>query len=230
MHTLQVLYEDKEFLALDKPAGLNSVILNSGGDSLAALLIAKYPKLAEVALKPEDAGLLQRLDRETSGVIVAAKNREAWIKAREVLQGEGVSKTYLALVEGKAKENFEIECYLGSPHRGAKKVKVYTCKPAKKTRALHAHSSFELVSFNQDKNCSLLCVRLSSGRRHQVRAHAAWAGHPLIGDMLYGSTRKLNEVLSGSSREFFLHAQSVEFKNPFTESTLRIEAPTSATI
>ncbi len=212
MQALQFLYEDTDIFAVYKPAGLHSVRLpNGGGLSLADLLLAHDPELRSAARTPEDAGLVQRLDLETSGVVLGAKNRVTWEKLFGALREGAITKHYVALVEGRVDTQREFASYLGSPHRGAKKVKVYLSEPATSVRALYGSTLIQPISYDTVRNETLVRVTASPARRHQVRAHLAYLGHPLVGDTLYGARSALSDA-----RTFFLHAELVSFHHPVT--------------
>lgn len=223
-----IIKESKNYLFINKPSGIHSTRLpEGGGESLADLLLKNNPEAESISEKPEDAGLIQRLDFETSGVIVAAKNREAWLKGREILNDEELKKSYLILVEGIFPKKEFAETYLGTPNRGAKKIKIYKSKPAKSARALLGRTEFELVTPLPDKNASLVRATCHRAHRHQVRAHAAFLGFPLLGDVLYGSSKELKEVEVTEQRQFFLHAERVAFNDPITGESYDVVANAS---
>lgn len=223
-------------LVINKPACIHSASLPKAKDknpSIADLLRSVYPALENVSTKPEDAGLLNRLDFETSGILLAAKTKESWLAMKRLLLDGSISKSYLALVEGKVQKKMMLQTYLGHHLRNAKKVKVYQTKPRGKVRALPAKTSFELVTYFQKLDVSLIRVFASPARRHQIRAHADFLKHALIGDVLYGSKRPLSSVVNTPLKNgqklppFFLHAETVAFKHPTTKKLVRIVAPVS---
>lgn len=222
--SLQFLYNDAHLFAVYKPAGIHSVRLPSGGgESIADALAALYPHLESVSRSPLDAGLVQRLDHETSGVLLGAKTPEAWQKLFAALTAGEITKSYVALVEGHFSSPVSFESYIGSPNRGAAKSKIYEREPLAKARALWGSTTFAPMDYKATHDASLVQASASSARRHQIRAHAAHVGYPLIGDKLYGSTRSLGSMCV-SPREFFLHAWKVSFIHPFTHEPLKIES------
>jgi 23S rRNA pseudouridine1911/1915/1917 synthase len=226
---LDIIFQNKNYIFINKPAGIHSTQLpKGGGSSLADLLIQSNPQAWEIAAKPEDAGLLNRLDFETSGVIVAAKSRAAWLAGRDLFKSEALKKTYLVIIEGDFKEPQYVENYLGTPNRGAKKIKVYKSKPAKAARALLAQTEFEPLGYDSARDCSLVRVVCPKAQRHQVRAHSAFLGFPLLGDELYGATRKFAAVYSGETRQFMLHAEKLQFVDPLSGDLLSVQAPLPA--
>lgn len=194
--------------------------------SAAAQLLEKDPARAKVSTRPDDAGLVNRLDQGTSGILLAAKTRSVWLKLREMIQEGAIQKTYLALVEGELAADNEVENYIGSPNRGASKVRVYEKKPPKKQRALPAQTKFHPLLLDARRQATMLEVSAPSARRHQIRAHAAYLGHPLVGDTLYGSSRLLRDILPGLTLpSFLLHAASVEFRHPLSSVPICVTCP-----
>lgn len=211
---------------IDKPAGLHSVRLpQGGGTSVADLIIKVDLQAATYSDKPEDAGLLNRLDLETSGILIAAKSRFAWQKGRELMREQDIKKSYLILVEGEFPASAIADTYIGTPHRGAKKVKIYKSKPARAARAVQGITAFSLVRAVRNGEFSLVRAECFKAQRHQVRVHAAHLGFPLVGDSLYGAKKDLSQILPGQQRQFFLHAEKVEFVDPILSEKLEMVAP-----
>lgn len=209
---IKILYEDNDVIAVSKPSAMDSIRQRAeDGITLADCIIEYFPACASASDNLLEAGLLQRLDFYTSGVVLAAKNKEAHAAFRRAFSEKRFLKTYLAKVEGRLKENeFEIETPLFSL---AKKMR------AAKEGEIGALFAKTKVSFVKELagGQSLLRLTTSSGRRHQVRAHLALSGHPLIGDGLYGAKSKL-----GEREGFFLHAESIEGLNPISGKRLKI--------
>lgn len=219
------LYEDEYIFALNKPAGLHSVGLKSGGRaSLADLLLTHNPGFATVSKNECDAGLVQRLDLDTSGIILGAKTREIWILLHNEIAKGAFVKRYIALVDGAFKEPTTISSYIGSPNRGARKMHSYKDLPTKNIRALFGTSNFVAFKKTEDNCRSFVEVSASPARRHQVRVHAAQLGHPLTGDTLYGSKQSLPSKLKQTSRAFFLHAHYIKGVHPITKQPLEIHS------
>ncbi len=225
MTTLSYLYRDNEIFAVEKPAGIHSVRAGfSGGASIADLLLAEDASLDKVGTPGTDAGLVTRLDLSTSGVLLGAYTQSMWEVLHEMIARGEVDKRYVACVDGHFPEHQTVTTYIGSPHRGAQKMKIYEKKPSKAARALEGTSHFTLISYDQIANCSLVEVSASPARRHQIRIHAAYLGHPLVGDSLYGSTRS-SSLHYAAGREFFLHAHRVSFRHPSTDQGIVIDSP-----
>jgi 23S rRNA pseudouridine1911/1915/1917 synthase len=223
--TLSYLYNDGEIFAVYKPAGLHSVRLpTEGGASVADLLLKEHPELEHAGRTPGDAGLIHRLDLDTSGILLGTRSREVWEELFQLSLSGGISKQYAALVEGTPEDSVTITSFIGSPHRGAKKVKVYERKPPAWARALEGTSNLELHERLPHINASIALISASPARRHQVRAHAAHIGHPLVGDTLYGSPRSLGDI-SSAPRAFMLHATRLSFEHPQSRRHVTIESP-----
>ena len=215
--TPQVLFEDTSLLVLSKPSKLHSVgQLESNSPSLAQIIGEQYPELVNASEKKEDFGLVNRLDFETSGLVLVAKTRDIWTKLREQIQRGEIHKEYLALADGIFDDNREISTFIGNPNRGAPKVRVFAEKPRKKDRALPAKSLFAPYKILKDKQATIIQVIAPTARRHQIRAHAAFVGHPLIGDTQYGSTRSVGDVVVGREERFLLHAGLMRLVHPVT--------------
>jgi 23S rRNA-/tRNA-specific pseudouridylate synthase len=222
---LKFLFDDGDIFAVYKPAGAHSVQLRKGGGwSIADELLRENPSLGKASDKPGDAGLVNRLDEETSGILLGATSRSVWEKLyRQALNGE-VHKKYAALAEGRSTKEFAITSFIGSPHRGASKMKVYEKRPPSWARALEGTTKYSPHLYIPLHAVTILLASASPARRHQVRAHAAHLGVPLVGDSLYGSTRPLPPIIK-SSRIFFLHAYKVSFTHPIFGKEIVVESP-----
>ena len=200
---LEVLHADPRLLALAKPAGQASHPLRPGETgTLANALVARYPECAAVGRDPREGGLCHRLDRGTSGVLIAAREVAAYQAVRRAFAAGQVDKRYLALVAGAARDG-EMEAPL--VQRGKRSVLAREGDPD----ALPAHTSWRALASTGE--VSLVEVAARTGRMHQVRAHLAAAGHPLVGDPLYGGPSRVG----GQTIEHpFLHARSIALPHP----------------
>lgn len=210
--TLCVLFEDEALIAIDKVAGMPSQPIEPGElGTVANALVSRWPALAQVGDDPREAGLCHRLDVETSGVLLAAKTKEAWRTMRAAFsESGGVDKRYLALVRGPLSDEGEIDLPL--VHAGDHVRPAHADEDARP-----AKSSFRVL--RRKGVVSLVEVRLFTGVLHQVRAHLAAVGAPIVGDTRYGGREH-----PGLSR-FFLHAASLTFPHPVTHQAQRIESP-----
>jgi RluA family pseudouridine synthase len=221
-----LLYEDTAVLAFNKPSGMHSTPGKSGVDSLAHLIAHAWPDQQHVSPNAAEAGLLQRLDYETSGCVLVARSREVWELLHEHLTSGNAQKSYLLLTEGLLNDG-EVHTLIGSRHRGSKKVSVHPLSK-KASRTQEAKTHFQLVS-QPIEHLSLARATTATGRRHQVRAHAAYHGHPLVGDSLYGAQQALQQyaIALGTTKvpPFFLHAESIVFRHPTSLNEVQINAP-----
>jgi len=174
--TVSVLWEGDGLLAVSKPAGLHSQRGRERG-SVADFLAVRYPGIAEVGDDARECGLVHRLDRDTSGVLLAATTRRAYRDARRAFAEKTVAKSYLALVRGAVESELTIDTTLAR-----RRTRVV---PARRgDRRLPASTGIEPLE--QGGSWSLVRATMRTGVTHQVRAHLALAGHPIIGDLKYG--------------------------------------------
>ncbi len=215
----QILYQDDYIFVLDKRPNCHSVISEkSANNSLAFWLKTFYPAQAGVGKSENDCGLIQRLDYETRGLIIAARNQECWEKLFADLKDGQIDKYYYCLMQGKlSPEKLEIKGYIGSPYRSGTKMRFYKEEPADSERALPSHTIYELQQYFEEKDFSLVKATANTARRHQVRLHAKVAGHPLYGDKLYDP--QLDHGYK-SAQDFFLQASYLAFKHPVTGERL----------
>jgi 23S rRNA pseudouridine1911/1915/1917 synthase len=208
---LEVLYEDDDMLAVNKPAGM--VVHPAAGNrsgTLVHALLHRDPRIAWPG-QPERAGVVHRLDRETSGVILVAKNVRALEALSKQFRERTIRKTYLALVHGVLKEAGRIDLPIGRHPTERKRMSV-TGRPARTAvsdyRPIEALGAYTLVE-----------VKPLTGRTHQIRVHLSAKGFPIAGDKVYGGKRR--PVFERHA----LHAFAIEFETPGTGERLRLEAP-----
>jgi len=214
---LRVLHEDADILVLDKPAGL--VVHPAAGHASGTLvnaLLAHCPDLAGIGGEKRP-GIVHRLDRDTSGVMVVAKNETALRGLAAQFKRRGVAKEYLAIVRGAPRPPAgRIETPIGRSARDRKKM---SATPAAGRPAITLYDTVE--SFGA---ASLLRVRIETGRTHQIRVHMAYLGHPVIGDALYGRQRRDALPAEPPPRQM-LHAARLEFDHPRTGLRMAFTAP-----
>lgn len=196
---LDILYEDADVIALNKPGGMPC---HPGRghyeDSLANRLAAYYQKNGETSLL-RAAG---RLDRDTSGIMVFAKNQVAAARLFAQKEDGNFKKEYLVLAEGRFfKERGRILEPIGKMPGEQMKMQV-------DPRGKYADTSYEVLEYRE--NYSLVKCVIQTGRTHQIRVHMSWLGHPVLGDVLYGNQE--NPLFQGLA----LHAWKTEFLQPFT--------------
>lgn len=210
--SLDIVYEDEALLVVNKPAGLvvHPAPGHSGG-TLVNGLLAYCPQIAEVG-GPERAGIVHRLDKDTSGLIVVAKDEATHAALQRQFKRRGVSKTYLALVEGQVQPpEGIIEAPIGRDRVRRKRMMV---TPSGR----QARTTYRVLEYFADH--TLLEVQPVTGRTHQIRVHLAWLGYPVVGDDVYGYRRQ--RLLQG---RHFLHAARLRFTHPLTGEEMALEAP-----
>src|SRR5688572_25471968 len=178
----EIVAEDDELLVINKPAGL--VCHPTKGDEYSSLISRARLYLGT----KEEPHLINRLDRETSGIVIVAKNSEASAMLRKVWESRAVEKEYLAIVHGELKDAMTIEAALGPDEESAVSIKdrVREDGASAKTQA------FGLNTFERDGHVfSLVKVALFTGRKHQIRIHLSHIGHPIVGDKMYGGDEGL---------------------------------------
>ena len=211
-HELEVpiVYEDAVVLVVDKPAGMATHGF-SGADrgTLANFLLARQPELANVGKKSWEPGMVHRLDRETSGVVLIAKTQAAFENLQSQFQRRQVEKIYRALVWGKTPEAGTIDFPLA--HAPADKRRMIALTSPRKTGNLRAWTAMTRYRrLAQGRGLSLLEIAMETGVTHQIRAHLAALGHPIIADSLYGAEGADSFALG----RHFLHAYRLKFRHP----------------
>ncbi|PKL47842.1 MAG: RluA family pseudouridine synthase [Candidatus Riflebacteria bacterium HGW-Riflebacteria-2] len=208
----KILYEDKYIVVVDKPAGL--VVHPGAGKEKATVVSALlgHTKLSPVGA-PTRPGVVHRLDKETSGIMVLAKTREAHRRLAEAFSGRELEKEYMAIIQGHVvnrKGRIEVAIERDKVHR--KRMKATA---ADKGRM--AISLFEVVEYLE--GATLIKVKILTGRTHQIRVHMAFTGHPLLGDTTYGGKRW------HSRTRHFLHSSRLAFNHPITGVKIDLQAP-----
>jgi len=215
---LTVVYEDAALVAIAKPAGMPSQPLAAGQRGTAANAIAaRFPECVGAAPDPREGGLAHRLDTGTSGVLIAARSARVWPELRAALIADDCEKTYLAEVAGAPADAGRKTAPIGRVGRRGGRVRVGGGR-----QPLEAETQWQVIE-RRDAT-ALLRVTLSAGRHHQVRAHLAAAGYPIVGDARYGQHVDVAED-EDRTELLHLHALSVRFRHPVTGETILIEAP-----
>ncbi|WP_090729770.1 23S rRNA pseudouridine(1911/1915/1917) synthase RluD [Azotobacter beijerinckii] len=217
---LDIVYEDEQILVLDKPAGL--VVHPAAGHADGTLLNALLHHVPGLVNVPR-AGIVHRLDKDTTGLMVVAKTLQAQTRLVEQLQARSVSRIYEAIVIGVITSGGKIDAPIGRHGQQRQRMAVVEGgKPAvshyrvlERFRA-HTHTR----------------IKLETGRTHQIRVHMAHVGYPLVGDPLYGGRFRIppaaSQTLVQSLKEFprqALHARFLELDHPFSGERLKWEAP-----
>jgi 23S rRNA pseudouridine1911/1915/1917 synthase len=209
---LDIIYEDDVLLVVNKPAGM--VVHPAYGHSSGTLVnavLARCPQIADVG-GADRAGVVHRLDKDTSGLIIVAKDEATRTALQRQFKRRQVAKTYLALVEDQVQpREGVVDAPVGRNKRQRKKMAVV--QSGREARTLYR-------AIEYFPNHTLLEVRPHTGRTHQVRVHLAWLGYPLVGDTVYG--RRRQRLLRS---RHFLHAAQLCFTHPTTGEEIEFEAP-----
>jgi len=242
---LDVIYEDADLAVINKPAGMmvhagsgqNEEARNRG--TLVNALLYRFKALSATGgdLRP---GIVHRLDKETSGLIVVAKNDRAHAALAELFSSRQIKKTYVALLQGTVERaRGTINSNVGrDPQRRTR----MTTKPLGDARAAVSHYEVVRRLANRFGKFTLVRVRIETGRTHQIRVHMASIGHPVVGDSLYGGSGHLTDQVASQAATSkaarrkseperlrlgrnFLHAAQLEFPHPSTGKLLQLEAP-----
>lgn len=245
---LDLIYEDADLAVVNKPAGM-MVHAGSGQNedarsrgTLVNALLFRFKKLSSTGgdLRP---GIVHRLDKETSGLIVVAKNDRAHAALAELFSSRQIKKTYFALVQGAVERaKGTINAPVGrDPLRRTR----MTTKPNENARTAVSHYEVVRRLSNRFGKFTLVRVRIETGRTHQIRVHMASIGHPVVGDTLYGGAGHLTDQVAAQAATSkaarrktgperlrlgrnFLHAAQLEFPHPKTGKLLQLEAPLPA--
>lgn len=220
---LDILYDDADMVAVNKPAGV--YVHPSPGHEKGALsdeLVRMFPEMRTIG-SVERPGVVHRLDADTSGVIVFAKTRRAYLRLREMFEShDKVRKTYLAVLHGAPKPSSgTLVTTIGRKPWDPKRMAVDAPdgkRAVTRWTVLEKRGGLALVEF-----------AIETGRTHQIRVHAAHLGHPIVGDALYGSAEKDRRLKFRPSRQL-LHAVQLEFPHPLTGEAVCIAAPPPADI
>jgi 23S rRNA pseudouridine1911/1915/1917 synthase len=240
----RVIYEDDDLLAVDKPAGMLVHVASRGqrmeergqrkedrgkrhegegrGNTLVDWLLARYPEIKTVGDDPATRpGIVHRLDRDVSGVMLAAKTQRAFDRLKALFQERKMKKTYLALAVGNVMpRQGTIDAPIGLVG-GTTRHSVHAAKLQK--AAVTGYRVTRYLKDGAGQPFSLLEVRPETGRTHQIRVHLASIGHPIAGDRLYGWKRGKRIEDRGRGR-LMLHAAALEW-SPAPGKRLKIEAP-----
>ena len=213
---LHVLYEDRDLVAIDKPAGM---VVHAGAGvhsgTLVNALLHRFGALSGVggAMRP---GIVHRLDRYTSGILLVAKNDLAHQRLAEQFSARKVEKVYLALVHGDVKQDhgrIERPITRDPVHRTRMTARLESGRAAwSEYRVLRRYTGFTLLE-----------VRIGTGRTHQIRVHLSSIGHPVVGDTLYGAPARVPD--RPPLGRFFLHAHRIRFHQPSTGEEIALTSP-----
>jgi 23S rRNA pseudouridine1911/1915/1917 synthase len=217
---LDIIYEDEQLLVINKPAGM--VVHPAAGNyehTLVQALLYYDPKLQQLPR----AGLVHRLDKDTTGLLLIAKTLESHTYLIRAMQERKIQRFYITLVKGAVISGGTISTLYG--RHPTNRLKMAVCKQGKE--AVTHYTIIKKYDFS-----TLLKVKLETGRTHQIRVHMAHMNHPVIGDQLYGKKMQFPANLDSTLLQLFqnfkrqaLHAANLSFMHPTTQKLLTFEAP-----
>ncbi len=210
---IEVIYEDSDIVVVNKPKGM---VVHPGNGNLDGTLVNAIMAKCEGSLSGIGGeirpGIVHRIDKDTSGLLIVAKNDKAHVNLSEQIKEHKVKKTYIALVRGVVKENeATIDMPIGRSKTDRKKMAV--CKDGK-------NAITHIKVLKRWEHYTLLQVNIETGRTHQIRVHLSYIGYPIIGDYTYSNGKNEFGVVGQC-----LHAQKLEFKHPTTNKIMELEAP-----
>jgi 23S rRNA pseudouridine1911/1915/1917 synthase len=242
---LDIIFEDADLAVVNKPAGMmvhagagqNEDERNRG--TLVNALLFRFKKLSSTGgdLRP---GIVHRLDKDTSGLIVVAKNDRTHAALGEMFSSRQMKKTYVALVQGSVeKDRGTVNASVGRDPMNRTRM---TTKPQENSRTAVSHYEVVRRLNNRFGKFTLVRVRIETGRTHQIRVHMASIGYPVVGDTRYGGSGQLTDQVASQAATSkaarrnmapeklklgrnFLHAAELEFTHPITGKLLQLQAP-----
>ncbi len=207
------LYEDDDILVIDKPSG----VVVHPAPSVKEPTLVDWLKKEGISLSTlsgeERHGIVHRLDKETSGVMVVAKNNQAHQRLSEQLQDKSMGRYYLAIIEPPLKEDIIVDRPIGRNPKN--RLKMSIIEDGKEAR-----SAFAKIALSKDQKKELIAAKLFTGRTHQIRAHLASLHRHILGDSLYGFKSKKDRI-----DRVFLHAYILYLKHPRSKRPMRFVAP-----
>ncbi|MDD5606766.1 MAG: RNA pseudouridine synthase [Candidatus Pacebacteria bacterium] len=194
---MQIIHENSDLLVIDKEPGITIEELTSN-------LLKRYSFLKDLPR----AGIVHRLDKDTSGLLLIAKNVDSLNSLQKEFKEKKVEKKYICLVIGKTENHGEIKTLLGRNPNNRLKQKVYSFTEPKVGTTREAITEYKKIK--EFKDYSLLEVKIQTGRKHQIRCHLSYINHPIAGDNMYGFK---NQTCPKELSRQFLHAKYIKIKN-----------------
>lgn len=225
---MNIVFEDSDIIVLDKPAGI--VVhpdANHQGDTLVDELVKYCPTIKNAILDPDNQvsrerpGIVHRLDKDTSGLLVVAKNRDSLLKLQESIREGKMIKIYQALLFGRIDKEQSVESNIIRSKKSDRAMMVSYDQLGRKSISIFKPKRYYLF----DKQDLTLCdVEIKTGRTHQIRVHALSIGHPVIGDPMYKTkpSRNLSQKLDINRQ--FLHSSFLSFPHPRTCKQMHFES------
>lgn len=227
---ISIVYENDRLLVIDKPAGqVVHPIAKEGRGTVVNALLHRYPAIKQAVYEPENPlsllrpGIVHRLDKDTSGVLLVAKDRLTMEALAQQFQDHSVTKTYLALLKGEAEEQTISSTLRRVKHGNLSRMKADDEDGEGRTAVSHLVPDATFAY--QGTPLTLATFTIETGRTHQIRAQARQIGHPVIGDELYGTagSKRLSQALAVTRQ--LLHAYRLTFRDPHTGEEITCTAP-----
>ena len=210
---IDIIYEDSDIIVVNKPKGMVVHPANGNPDGTLANAIMNICKDSLSGIGGEiRPGIVHRIDKDTSGLLIIAKNDKAHINLSQQIKNREITKRYVALVRGVVKENkATIDMPIGRSNSDRKKMSV-------KKDGKNAITHFEVIK--RYNGYTYLDLKIDTGRTHQIRVHLSEIGYPIVGDEVYSNGKNPFNV-----KGQMLHAKSLDFKHPITGKAMHLEAP-----
>ncbi len=209
---ITIIYEDEHILVINKPYNLTVHDAPSVKDAT----LVDWLKLNDFSLSTisgeERHGIVHRLDKGTSGLMVVAKSNEAHINLSKQLEDKSMGRYYLAIIDLPLKDNTIIEKPIGRNSKNRLKMSI-------ETNGKNAKSAFIKLALSQNEKYELICAKLFTGRTHQIRVHLSSINRHILGDNLYGFKQELNKI-----NRFYLHAYNLYLTHPITQEKMSFKA------
>jgi len=225
---LDILYEDDDVIAVNKPAGMT---VHAGAGNLRGTLVNALLGRGQALAQANDLlrpGIVHRLDKETSGVLLVAKNDASHAKLGEAFRSRAVQKTYIALIEGVLpQKGGRIELPIGRDPKRRTRMAVVRAKAGSAALRTAREARTDWHALARIDSTTLVEVQLHTGRTHQIRVHFSALKHPIVGDALYGAARllRVEKIALPSLGRNFLHAAKIQFAHPRTSQPMELRAP-----
>ena len=209
---IEIHYEDKNIVVVNKPAGLvTHPGIGNKDNTLANALVAHFGQESLSNVSSVRPGIVHRLDKETCGFLIIAKNDKVHAKLCQMIKDRQVERMYIAIVHNKPKSDFDTISTLIKRKRSVKQ-KMVVCNTGGKTAITH----YKTLEYNPKHNISIVECKLETGRTHQIRVHMEHIGCPIVGDKLYGA----NKIKDAKIKNHGLFAYKIKFDHPETQKKM----------